>query len=147
MSCLVWPAHVLLGIGIAAPCMKVTPRMGEYTGLAEWMGLVDAPRSYSILVGIRHLLVGDGVWLGLVLLGFSVLFPIAKLTALRMESTKLVSISKYSMVDVFVIAMLVVASKTFPGGTEISIEWGIYPFAAAALLTMFASMRVQSSMR
>lgn len=147
MNCFLWAAHVLLGVGIAAPCMTVTPRMGEHTGFAKWVGLVDAPRSYSILGGIRHLLGGDGIWLGIVLLGFSVLFPIAKLIALRMQSSKLASIGKYSMVDVFVIAMLVVASKSFPGGTEISMAWGIYPFAAAALFTMFASMRVQSSMR
>jgi paraquat-inducible protein A len=147
VNVLVWIAHVLLGIGIAAPCMTVTPRLGDHTALGEWLGLVGTPRSYSIMDGIRQLLGGNGIWLGLVVLLFSVLFPIAKLIALRMRSHRLHGFGKYSMVDVFVIALLVVVSKSFPGGTEISVEWGIYPFAAASLLTMLASARVQSSMR
>ena len=144
---MIWLAHVLLGVGIAAPCMTVTPRMGEHTRLGEWLGLIGEPQSYSLLDGIRRLLGGDGIWIGIVLLVFSVLFPIAKLVAVRMRSKHLANLGKYSMVDVFVVALIVVISKSFPGGTDVSVEWGIYPFAGAALLTMVASSRVQSSMR
>ena len=142
---LLWVAHILLGVGLAAPCMTVTPRMGAHTGLAQWIGLLDEPRTYSILSGIRALLAGDGVWIGLLLLLFSVLFPIGKLVALRVAlgsgaSSRLhrvlAGIGRFSMADVFVVALLVVVSKTFPGGTTIDLRWGIYAFAGAALLTM-----------
>lgn len=148
---LVWAAHILLGVGLAAPCMTVTPRMGSHTGLAEWLGLLDEPRTYSILSGIRALLEGDGLWIGILLLVFSVVFPIAKLIALRVALGTgapnrlhriLRSVGKFSMADVFVVALLVVVSKSFPGGTSIDLRWGIYAFAAAALLTMVSTLLV-----
>jgi paraquat-inducible protein A len=157
---LLWTAHVLLGVGLAAPCMTIVPRLGSHTALGGWLGLLDEPRSYSILSGIADLLAGSGFWIGLLLLCFSVIFPIAKLIALRVAladvaagrapnrlHAALANAGRYSMADVFVVALLVVASKTFPGGTEVLVRWGLYPFAAAALLTMFASARVHSSMR
>ena len=145
---LLWAAHILLGLGLAAPCMTVVPRMGAHTGLAEWLGLLDEPRTYSLLSGIRALIGGDGFWIGLLLLSFSVVFPIAKLIALRVAIGSgasnrlhrvLRGIGKYSMADVFVVALLVVVSKTFPGGTTIELRWGIYAFAVAALLTMLVT--------
>lgn len=157
---LLWSAHILLGIGLAAPCMTITPKLGRHTALGEWLGLLDDPKTYSILTGIRSLLGGNGFWIGLVLLVFSVVFPIVKLIALRVALTEvgvgrslnrphrlLANVGRYSMADVFVVALLVVASKSFPGGTEVAVRWGIYAFAGAALLTMFASARVHSSMR
>jgi paraquat-inducible protein A len=155
-----WTAHILLGVGLAAPCMTIVPRLGSHTALGEWLGLLDEPRTYSILSGIADLLAGRGVWIGLLLLVFSVLFPVAKLVALRMAVADrhagrplnrlhgaLAGLGRYSMADVFVVALLVVASKTYPGGTEVVVRWGLYPFAASALLTMFASARVHSSTR
>ncbi|MEM8884940.1 MAG: paraquat-inducible protein A [Planctomycetota bacterium] len=145
----VWLAHILLGIGLAAPCMTVIPRFGDETEFARWLGLVDDPRTYSILTGIENLLRGDGLWIGLLLLCFSVLFPLFKLIALRVAIARpegdrlqraLGTIGKFSMADVFVVALLVVASKSFPGGTEVRIEWGIYAFAAAAVLTTALSV-------
>jgi len=141
----VWMAHILLGVGLAAPCMTITPRFGAHTGLAKWLGLLDEPRTYSILSGIRALLAGDGLWIGLLLLVFSVLFPVAKLIALRVAigvgaggglHRALASVGKFSMADVFVVALIVVVSKSFPGGTTVDLRWGIYAFAGAALLTM-----------
>jgi hypothetical protein len=40
------------------------------------------------------------------------------------------------MVDVFFIALLVLASQTLPGGTSVEIRWGAYAFAAAALVAL-----------
>jgi paraquat-inducible protein A len=88
---------------------------------------------------------GGNVAIGLVLLFFSVLFPIAKLIALRAalhdlragrEQTRLAPIAtrlgKFSMVDVFVLALLVITAKSFPGGSTVEIRWGAWAFAAAA---------------
>lgn len=146
---LLWCAHILLGVGLAAPCMTVEPRMGRHSTLGEWLGLIDAPRNYSVLTGIEALLRGDGPWIGAILLTFSVFFPVAKLIALRVALRErrhglpanrahglLAKVGKYSMADVFVVALLVVASKSFPGGTRVHLRWGLYAFAASALLTM-----------
>ncbi|MHC4225304.1 MAG: paraquat-inducible protein A, partial [Planctomycetota bacterium] len=46
------------------------------------------------------------------------------------------ALGKYSMVDVFFIALLVLASQTLPGGTSVEIRWGAYAFAAAALVAL-----------
>ena len=148
---LLWLGHGMLGLGLCAPCMTVVPRMEPVQGLAEWLGLVKEPRTYSIVTGVLELLSGGNVGIGLVLLFFSILFPLAKLIALRVciaDARRGIShglaakFGKYSMVDVFVIALLVVVSKSYPGGTRVEIEWGIFAFAAAALLSMVVSAGV-----
>lgn len=40
------------------------------------------------------------------------------------------------MIDVFVIALIVVASRTLAGGLRIELRWGVIAFAAAALCSM-----------
>jgi paraquat-inducible protein A len=131
--------------------MTVTPRMEPVQGLAEWLGLVGEAKTYSIVSGVLALLRGGNIGIGLVLLFFSVLFPVAKLVALRVciadarlgRSHALAArFGKYSMVDVFVIALLVVASKSYPGGTTVDIEWGVFAFGAAALLSMLVGAAV-----
>jgi paraquat-inducible protein A len=148
LALLNWTGHVLLGLGLFGPCMTVTPRMEPVQGLAKWLGLVGEAKTYSIVSGVRALLAGGNVGIGLVLLFFSILFPIAKLVALRLcladakvgRSHALAArYGKYSMVDVFVVAMLVVTSKSYPGGTTVEIEWGLFAFAGAALLSMLVA--------
>ncbi len=151
LALLNWTGHVLLGLGLFGPCMTVTPRMEPLQGLAKWLGLVGEAKTYSIASGVLALLEGGNAWIGLVLLFFSVLFPIAKLVALRVciADARLgrghalaARFGKYSMVDVFVIALLVVTSKSYPGGTTVEIEWGILAFAGAALLSMLVGAGV-----
>jgi paraquat-inducible protein A len=112
---------------------------------------VGEAKTYSIVSGVLALLRGGNIGIGLVLLFFSVLFPVAKLVALRVciadarlgRSHALAArFGKYSMVDVFVIALLVVASKSYPGGTTVDIEWGVFAFGAAALLSMLVGAAV-----
>jgi len=151
LALLNWTGHVLLGFGLFGPCMTVTPRMESVQGLAKWLGLVGEPKTYSIVSGVRALLNGGNVGIGLILLFFSVFFPIAKLVALRVCITDArlgrshalaARFGKYSMVDVFVIALLVVTGKSYPGGTTVEIEWGIFAFAGAALLSMLVGTAV-----
>lgn len=149
LAILNWVCHVLLGIGLFAPCMTVTPRMGTIEGLGRWLGLVDEPRTYSVATGVLQLLRGGNVAIGLVLLFFSVLFPVTKLVVLRAALADArrghpagraheiaARYGRYSMADVFVLALMVVASKSFPGGTTVDVRWGAFAFAAAALLSM-----------
>ena len=129
---------LLNGMAVALPWLEI------------WCGVL-------LLLGLAVRGVGSSMLLLLAV--FSVLFPTAKLVASRVGLADidagrplnrlhrvLANVGKYSMADVFVVALLVVASKTFPGGTEVHVQWGVYAFAASALLTVFVAARVQSSM-
>ncbi len=152
----IWAAHLLLGVGLFAPLMTVTPQAGPLGELARWLGLMGEPKTYSVVTGVLRLLGGGNVAIGLVLLLFSVLFPMAKLVLLR---TALADAAKgrthdlaarfgrYSMADVFVLALVVVVSKSFPGGTTVDVRWGAYAFAAAAFLCMLLAARVSAPSR
>ena len=73
-------ASILLGVGLFAPCMTLQPSYGNVTWLAR---LIDpdlvAPTTYSLLDGIRSLLTDSNVFIGVVVLLFSVVFPLWKL--------------------------------------------------------------------
>lgn len=155
LGILTWVAHVLLGAGLLAPCMTVTPRMGSIEGLARWLGLLDEPRTYSVASGVLQLLRGGNEAIGLVLLVFSILFPLAKLVVLRAAIADArrgerggrahdlaTRFGRYSMADVFVLALIVVVSKSFPGGTTVEVRWGAFAFGGAALLSLVLAARV-----
>jgi paraquat-inducible protein A len=155
LSILAWTNHLLLGAGLLGPCMTVTPRLGQLDDLGRWLGLVDEPRTYSVATGILQLLRGGNVAIGAVLLVFSALFPVAKLVILRAALADArrgepagrahdlaARFGRYSMADVFVLALVVVVSKSFPGGTTVDVRWGAFAFAAAALLSMLLASRV-----
>ena len=149
LTALNWLNHAVLGLGLCAPCMTITPRMGEHTGLAKWLGLLDEPKTYSIVGGVWKLLQGGNVPIGVILLLFSVCFPIVKLGVLRVALAQerrgpaespgsalrfVHRFGRYSMVDVLVVALLVVAGQSFPGGTTVDLRWGTYAFAGSVLL-------------
>lgn len=156
-STLNWLCHGFLAVGLTAPCMTIVTRMGEATELAHDMGLLPSPESYSVLRGIIALFDNGDLAIGILLLVFSVLFPVTKLIVVRLTLKvdpaaaphRLLSfiavLSKYSMIDVFVIALMVIASKTLPGGSEIDLEWGTIAFATAALLSMYLVSAVKKA--
>lgn len=158
LAALNWLCHGVLAVGLVAPTMTFVSRMGEATDVARAAGLIPDPKTYSVLSGILALFEDGDVGIGCALLAFSVLFPVAKLIAVRLtlqgatrravppRVLKAVAVlSKYSMVDVFVIALLVVASKTMPGGSRIELEWGLFAFGAAALLSMGLTSAVRKT--
>jgi paraquat-inducible protein A len=159
VAALNWLCHAILGVGLVAPSMTYVPRMGAATEAARLAGLISEPATYSVLTGILALFDDGDMLIGSALLAFSVLFPVAKLVAVRLTlqgsaagaaSPRVLSavafFSRYSMVDVFVVALLVVASKTMPGGSRIHLEWGLLAFGAAALLSMRLTSAVHSSL-
>jgi hypothetical protein len=158
ISALNWLCHAVLAVGLVAPCMTFVPRLGDATEIARAAGLLPGPETYSVLSGIVSLLEQGDALIALVLLAFSVVVPVGKLIVVRLairESTRhsvspallraVALASKYSMVDVFVIALLVVASKTMPGGSRLELEWGTYAFCAAALLSTGLTSWVKSA--
>lgn len=135
---------LLLAVGLTAPIVTVKK-------------FVLVENTFSILSGVLQL-ARDGQWfLFAVITGFSVLVPMLKIALLyRLVSSQgpagaglrrhldwLHTYGKWSMLDVFIVAVLVVAVKL---GAIASVEmrYGLYAFAAAVLLTMIVTARVVS---
>ena len=147
-------ASLLLGAGLFAPCMTIKPSFGEYSGLVRMLNpALTAPETYSIAYGIVRLYQENHYLLAAIILIFSALFPAWKITVYwiagcEIESheshARMVELAahhgKYSMVDVLVIALLVLAIKGLPGGTEIVLRWGVWAFAASVLLTIWVAI-------
>ena len=143
----------LLIAGALLPCMTVIPHAGEYTAVIRMLAPdVMEPTTYSLLGGILHMIQAD-LLIGILLLLFSIVFPVWKLGTfiyylLRRRTSKSKSLDialkmgKYSMLDVFVLAVIVIAVKGLPGGSEVVLESGIYFFGAAILLSIFIGSKI-----
>lgn len=136
--------------GLVLPLFTVEPRAEEWTEALK----VLAPgkmRSKEItllggILGMWH----DGEWaLAIVLAFFSVVLPLAKFSILTVEAAapevlshslrKLMkSVSRYAMVEVFVIALLVMLVKGMPGGSRIELGIGTAAFVLSVLTGLAA---------
>lgn len=153
---LVLSSAALLGLGLVAPAMTITTSFGRYDG---WLRLI-APEmireeqvSYSLLGGIVTLFDLGDVALGVLLLAFTCVFPTLKLMLMGWAAQtlmdgrragRLLSLAhhagKFSMLDVMVLALLILAIKGLPGSSELRLEWGVWSFAASVLLSLIASL-------
>lgn len=113
--------------------------------------------TFSVLSGTLLLLTEGQLFLFILIAGFSVLLPFLKIGVLARllysnngDSKKLDKYlhwmhlyGKWSMLDVFIVAVLVVSVKL---GAIASVEmrYGLYAFAVAILLTMYVTARVVS---
>lgn len=142
---LVVAATLAFAVGLTVPV--VTFR----TGLAR--------DSYSVLGGLVDLVREGDVALAVLVFAFSVVFPVVKLALLQHalhgpisseRRTRLVQalerLGRWSMLDVFVIAILIGAMHL---GilSEAYAEPGVYVFAAGILLAMLATRAVQGLLR
>ncbi len=161
-------AVVLLVPGLLAPSFSIIPRTG-YTwldgGLFVFRPELIFPKTFSILGAVNILWSHHERGLATVIFAFSVVFPLTKLLLLgillatltrkrHIHSARMLRVSRrsrfaasmlhhfgsWSMLDVFVIAVLVAGFKDFPGGTELVREWGLYCFALSVILSMIASV-------
>ena len=152
-SCVVYVQHMVcialicfcIGICSIALSFRATtqlPVLGE---------VVLRHQSKGILATTLKLLESGDWVLGLILLVFSVLLPVAKVAAIlfacnaegprRHAAIRFVkAIGKWSMLDVFVVAVLVsVLTMGRDSGTEASVGPGVVFFAAYCLMTMLAT--------
>ena len=150
-------AAATLGLGLTGPCMTITPHFGVYDG---WVRLLTdaqytAPKSFSILTGIKALDDQGQAGIATLLFVFSVCFPAAKLCVMGYAAAsvhgrgrgRVLAIAhhagKFSMLDVFVVGVLVVVLKGIPGETRVTIGWGLYAFAASVLLALVAGFLLE----
>lgn len=155
--------------GLFAPCFTIIPSLGDPVLDAFVMNYFPEsmqPKSFSIVGGVSSLFLHGDYGIGTIILVFSVLFPAAKIAIIllvscidvlpkrlqnglrRIEETAINSLShwgKASMLDVFVVAILIVGFKEFPGGTRIVRDWGIFCFAASVVLSIWSSSALRAS--
>ncbi len=138
----IWAASILLSIGLVAPIITLSK-------------FVLIQNTFSVLSGVLELAREGQVFLFFVITGFSVVLPILKLwvlyrlvskNALPKEMVKkqlhwMHEYGKWSMLDVFVVAVLVVAVK-LGAIADVEMRFGLYAFAASILLTMYITSRI-----
>jgi len=139
ISFLLWAALVLLAIGIFAPILTLKK-------------FILFENRVSIYSGLVQLFQDRQYFLFSVILVFSFCFPAVKVFLLSyvlhdrtlsgLHRQKLFgwldTLGKWSMLDVFVVALLVVTIK-LDIIADVEVHFGIYLFAASILLSMLAS--------
>ena len=143
-----------LGVGLLAPTLTIEPSAGEFSWLVEIFAPEElAPTTYSIFGAIRDLYLMNNIFLALVLGLFSIAFPIFKLSLYWLATDRHSNsgsvesllkwtdrLSKFSMVEVLFLALLILTVKTLPGGSEAKIEWGAYAFVTSAIGSMLVPL-------
>ena len=114
---------------------------------------------YSVFTGIVNLAQDGDVLLAFVLFFFSMVFPFIKLSALvaiwfkRLSNEQrttalrwLEMLGRWSMLDVFAVAIMIVAAK-LRALTQVQPQIGVYFFGAAIMLSMITTMLVDQLAR
>jgi len=141
---LIWLATVMLLAGLAAPIITLKK-------------FILVENTFSVLSGVIELLQHGQIFLFLLLTGFSIMLPILKLRVLYLLVSRKEAMQprvrkllhwmhlygKWSMLDVFVVAVLVVAVK-LGALVDVEMRYGLYAFAGSVLLTMFITARIVS---
>lgn len=139
-------AAVALAFGLTLPVVQVR----------QWVVLTG---EYSLLGVVADLWNGGEVFLSVVVGTFTIVLPMVKLGTLAAISwrppapggtatwlARLHAIGRWSMMDVFVLALLIFYFKSTSFGDATSLP-GIYFFAASVLLTGFAAWRLERNPR
>jgi len=145
--CFEVPVMILLSVGLLL--------MGLSRPLMKVEKMVFWKNEYSVLQGVKSLWEQNQYALATILFFFSIVFPMVKLASLALiwyvplrEQKRqsalhwLGLLGKWSMLDVFVVAILIVLVKLGPLA-KIEPQRGLYWFAAAILVSMITSMYVE----
>lgn len=135
-------ATVLLILGLILPVMTLKE-------------LVFWKKTFSVLTGIQNLFLEEHYILAVIILLFSVAFPIFKLTTLttlwffEMPEVRrqtlvhwLSALGKWSMLDVFVVAVMIVITK-ISGLASAEPRVGIYLFGLSVAITMVVTETIE----
>ncbi|UCE01812.1 MAG: paraquat-inducible protein A [Candidatus Latescibacterota bacterium] len=140
-------AAALYFVGLFTPMATIT---------TKFLPLFDRTTAYSLVETIRKLFEEQEYVLGVILVLFTFVFPVTKFFSLfmglgagwRPHNSRLYrwmrTTGRWSMLDVFVVAFLVVLLriKTLTGGMSVHPEVGIYCFGASVLLAIWAGNRI-----
>lgn len=144
-----WDVAPLLALATATLALGLTLPILDVEKFLFWES------NYSVVTGVANLFDANEYLLGFVILLFSIVFPIAKLGVLATLwwgkftheqrfalLRRLEQVGRWSMLDVFAVAILVVAGK-LGMVADVRARAGIYLFAAAILVSMLATWRVK----
>jgi hypothetical protein len=136
--------------GLVLPLFKIEPRADEWTEALKLLapGKMQS-KEFTLLGGIIRMWHGGEWALGIILALFSVVLPLVKLSILTIEAAApealsaswhqlMKSVSRYAMVEVFVIALLVMLAKGMPGGSRMEIGIGTTAFVLSVLAGLVA---------
>ncbi len=135
-------AAILFAVGLSAP-------------IITFKKFIFIQNTFSILSGTWNLLKEGQLFLFVIITLFSIILPIFKLGLLtklvycsssvssvtNKTLTLLHNIGRWSMLDVFVVAILVVVVK-LGAIADVEKHIGLYAYAASALLIMFVTSKV-----
>lgn len=129
--------------------------IGLYLPLLRIEKMLFWENRYSVVTGVFGLAEDRQYVLATVVFFWSVVFPIGKLALLywlwfgRSDAKqravvlkRLDKLGKWSMLDVYIVAVLIVAVKLGPLA-EVTVEPGLYVFGAAVLLSMLVGARIE----
>jgi paraquat-inducible protein A len=148
---------VAFGMALVLPLFSIQPAAGRWTGLAKLLAADQfAARSFTLLGGIVILWRENERFLAILMGLISLVFPLLKLSVLWWEiflvsslSEKFLSfvraISRYAMVEVLLIALLVLVIKGMPGGSDVKIQAGAWCFTVSVILSLVASRWLMDS--
>lgn len=133
---------ILLGFGLSQPLMNVEK-------MILWKN------EYSVLTGIIGLYQEKQYFLSALLFFFSLVFPVIKLMTLwilwlfkfeKQTRDKILEwlsiLGKWSMLDVFVVAILIVAVKLGPLA-NVTPQIGVYIFSVAIILSIITAIWIE----
>lgn len=135
---------ICLGFGLVSPIITLNK-------------FVLIENTFSVFSGVAQLFNEGQIFLFIVISGFSILLPIFKIIVLfillSIRTTKTERLDKYlywmhlygkwAMLDVFVVAVMVVAVK-LNAVASVEMRYGLYAFALAVIMTMIVTARVVS---
>ncbi len=148
---------VTLGFGLVGPCMTIVPSVEGISPFARFFVPPEAtaPQTFSIVTGIEALWQQGHAPLAVLIAGFSVVFPAVKLAVMGYGHAAVLAgrrtgtawwlahhAGKFSMLDVLVVAVLVVAIKGLPGDTQVVVGWGLWCFALSVGLSMVGAVLI-----
>lgn len=109
---------------------------------------------FSILSGIIELFKGNlkDCTIATIIILFSILFPLIKFqiyfnalldNSLKRYESIILWFSKFSMIDVFVLSLMLMMIKDIPQ-TEISFSWGFYAYSASVILNILLGCIIEN---
>lgn len=144
-------SSIAFGAGVVLPLFTIQPSAGVWTSLVR-LCAADQMQSRTLTLpgGILQLWQGGEVGLTILLGLLSLVLPIVKLSVLWWECFQVGdipepfldffrAISRYAMVEVFVVALLVMLVKSLPGGSSITLHLGTAAFTGSVVLSLIAS--------